>query len=135
MAKINNDFIDIDYIKNELKEVYSTNEVKTNKIWLGKPIYTKTFQYTVLPANENLSQYVNIAHNISNVDNIFVDYSHSYVVWKNEIKLCEWVRDKYYNIGFKANRTNLIYFIGGYHVNNSAYMYITITVEYTKTTD
>lgn len=48
MSKINNDFIDIDYIKNELKEVYSTNEVKTNKIWInGKTIYRKVYPFTL----------------------------------------------------------------------------------------
>ena len=50
MSKINNDFIDIDYIKNELKEVYYTNEAKTNKIWIdGKPIYRKVYYIASLP--------------------------------------------------------------------------------------
>lgn len=47
--KINNALLDIDYIKNQTKDVYSTTEVKTNKTWIdGKPIYRKVVQFNGL---------------------------------------------------------------------------------------
>lgn len=42
---------------NELKdaEIYSTNEIKTNKVWIdGKPIYRRIYQKTSTAATENI---------------------------------------------------------------------------------
>ena len=45
-------------------EVYSTNEVKTNKKWVdGKPIYRKVFMFGAMPNTTNKD----IPHNISNL--------------------------------------------------------------------
>lgn len=34
-----------DYVNNKVKDVYSTDEIKTNKIWIdGKPIYRKVYE-------------------------------------------------------------------------------------------
>lgn len=41
-------------VKNEILqgEVYSTNEIKTNKVWTdGKPIYTKVLEFTFITGN------------------------------------------------------------------------------------
>ena len=69
----NNKLLDIDYIKEEtkenLKEVYSTSEVKTNKIWKdGKPIYRKVIEYEWDTTIGNASGVVNISipHSITN---------------------------------------------------------------------
>ncbi len=54
---------------NELKnaEIYSTNEIKTNKVWIdGKPIYRKVINFGSLPNAS--SKEVN--SNISDLDNI-----------------------------------------------------------------
>lgn len=47
--KINNALLDIDYIKEQVEDVYSTTEVKTNKRWIdNKPIYRKVVQFNGL---------------------------------------------------------------------------------------
>jgi hypothetical protein len=54
---------------NELKggEIYSTTEVKTNKVWIdGKPVYRKIINFGSLP--NATAKLVN--HNISNIDKI-----------------------------------------------------------------
>lgn len=55
------------------QDVYSTNEVKTNKIWIdGKPIYRKVFTGYTTTGNYN--------HNLSNIDNIWLDETGSKVI-------------------------------------------------------
>lgn len=52
-------------VKDYVEEVYSTDEVKTNKIWIdGKPIYRKVINMGDLPSNS--SKIIN--HNIKNID-------------------------------------------------------------------
>lgn len=59
-----------------VKDVYSTSEVKTNKVWIdGKPIYRKTIYVSSLPN----ATATNVNHNISNVSSIWADMSFSYV--------------------------------------------------------
>jgi len=55
---------------------YSLEETKTNDTWMGKPIYTKTIYIDSLPNKA----YTNYAHNIENVETIWVDTSHSYII-------------------------------------------------------
>lgn len=58
---------------NEVKnaEVYSTTEVKTNKIWIdGKPIYRKVIEDTLPTISSSGVQNVNIPHNISNFESL-----------------------------------------------------------------
>ena len=62
-------------------DLFSTEEVKTNEIWTdGKPIYRKVIDFGTLP-NNNLKS---VAHNISNVDKIFIDRAHSFVTVNSE---------------------------------------------------
>lgn len=59
---------------NELKsgEIYSTTEVKTNKVWIdNKPIYRKVIDIGTLP-NATAKQ---VNHNISNIDKIIYQYA------------------------------------------------------------
>lgn len=54
-----------DYVDNKVVEIYSTNEIKTNKVWIdGKPIYRKVINMGDLPSNS--SKIIN--HNIKNID-------------------------------------------------------------------
>ncbi len=54
-----------DYVDNKVVDVYSTDEVKTNKVWIdGKPIYRKVINMGNLPSNS--SKIIN--HNIKNID-------------------------------------------------------------------
>ena len=51
-------------------EVYSTNEVKTNEVWINnKPIYKTVLYVSSLPNNAGVS----IQHGISNIDLIWLD--------------------------------------------------------------
>lgn len=54
-----------DYVDNKVVDVYSTDEIKTNKVWIdGKPIYRKVINMGDLPSNS--SKIIN--HNIKNID-------------------------------------------------------------------
>lgn len=51
----------------KLGNVFSTDEVKTNDVWIdGKPIYRKVFSVSALPNNTTMS----IAHGISNMGEV-----------------------------------------------------------------
>ena len=44
----------VDAVKNYVKEIYSTDEVKTNKVWIdGKPIYRKVVTGTINASGNN----------------------------------------------------------------------------------
>lgn len=44
-------------------ETYSTNEIKTNKVWIdGKPIYRKVYEISSLPNNTTTSFQTNISN-------------------------------------------------------------------------
>lgn len=49
-----------------IEDVYSTEEVKTNKVWFGKPVYRKVINIGDLTANVEH----NINPNINNLDTI-----------------------------------------------------------------
>ena len=50
-----------------MKNIYSTNETKTNDVWIdGRPIYRKTIPIGVLP-NDNSQTFT---HGISNLGNV-----------------------------------------------------------------
>lgn len=52
-------------VKDYVKEIYSTNEIKTNKVWIdGKPIYRIVINMGDIPSNS--SKIIN--HNIKNID-------------------------------------------------------------------
>lgn len=134
MSKINNDFIDIDYIKNELKEVYSINEVKTNKVWInGKPIYKKVIYISSLP-NATATQY---EHNIKNIDEIVYHYGIAIQTSGNTRNLVyinpgAGATISYGSIGYEVSKTHASILSQNLDRRNySAY----ITIEYTKTTD
>ena len=111
---------DIQSIKDA--EVYSTSEVKTNKIWInGKPIYRKTVSGSI--ANP-------ISHNLTNVN--FVN-AYGYVVSSSGAFLVLpslRIINSTFSIGFYVNSESVI-FEKGNSASGTAY----ITLEYTKTTD
>lgn len=111
---------DIQSIKDA--EVYSTSEVKTNKIWInGKPIYRKTVSGSI--ANS-------ISHNLTNVN--FVN-AYGYVASSSGAFLVLpslRITNSNFSIGFYVNSESII-FEKGSSASGTAY----ITLEYTKTTD
>ena len=55
---------------------FNEEEVLTSERWIdGKPIYKKVIDFGTLPNTDNKS----LAHNISNVDNIWIDAGNSYI--------------------------------------------------------
>lgn len=116
-----------------LQDIYSTSEVKTNKIWIdGKPIYRKTFTTTNLPGNATTT-----IGSISNLDTV-IDIN-------GIIPLELGASTKQYITLNHIRKTNLewafapmvtgndIQIIRGSYGTVSGTVYV--TVEYTKTTD
>lgn len=73
---------------NQIKDVYSTNETLTNKIWMGKPVYRKVFQnltnfigdnqWKTIPFN-NVNDNVDIVVSAEvSFDNVHENYSMFY---------------------------------------------------------
>lgn len=62
-----------------IEDVYSTNETKTNKVWIdGKPIYRKTIFVSSLPNNEDAKEY---SHNITNMNIGWFDPTGCFAIW------------------------------------------------------
>ena len=111
---------------------YSTSETFTGKYWIdGKKIYRKTKTVN----NSSNGEAVAVDMGLSNIDNIWVDYSHSYLDTNSNLR--------YYGIGNDGNsgywfnvryidsdKTTVRCMVGGGISGSSK---ITITVEYTKT--
>lgn len=110
------------YVNNQVKDVYSTNEVKTNKIWIDeKPVYRKIFTGDIASS---------IEHGLTNVS--FVN-SYGYMMSSS---------GAFVTLP-SVRPTNAGYYIG-YYVTNQYIIFdkvadvngvATITLEYTKTTD
>lgn len=115
--------------KDMMQDVYSTEEVKTNKVWIdGKPIYRKTIYY-----NNPMSSGTNlISHNINNIGTHKIVVNEEYLIG-------------IYSYGKTLESANT--YIGTTNIDNT---YVTvsvgsnwnntfsecyITLEYTKTTD
>ena len=112
------------------EDIYSTSEVKTNKIWIdNKPIYRKVIQFT-----QGLNGGVNaIAHNVPNVASIV-----------NVSMLLKYNTTIYMNSAFESTTSYIslsgatpdtIYIGIGSSWANSFKQGFTIIMEYTKTTD
>lgn len=98
-------------------DVYSYNEVKTNKIWVdGKPIY-RTVLVTTKPNTD-------IAHNIQNID-VITDLT-------TKVKQTSGMYFKADSASTFANKT--IYVVYNDKISNITGEFTTI-LEYTKTTD
>ena len=110
-----------------LSDVYSTNEVKTNKIWIdGKPIYRRVFTGKV-PGSSNIIFQLSNCYIIDFWGKVKTIYNN----W--------WIIPTYYStpgymLAPRINnaRTDLVIEHGDYYDSNSDYE---ITIEYTKTTD
>ena len=120
---------------------YSTDEVKTNKVWIdGKPIYRKTVEFSTstLSAGENY-----IPHGLQNIELLMVNKNWSFLVNENNNhKVTTWqfgnsvntnattISDYSCNIVWVDASTISIYI--GSMLNPKK---VIITFEYTKTTD
>lgn len=113
-----------DYVNNLVQDVYSTDEAKTNKVWIdGKPIYRKTFSISVSGANATWST------NLSSVncDNVIKAFG---IAGTSTLKTAI-LSDTQAVVFRPSSKAVEIYF------NNPGTDAMTgyITIEYTKTTD
>ena len=72
----NNKAPSVQAIKNYIDNVYSTDEVKTNKVFMGKPIYRKVYIFSAVAGNASYT--LNPAP--SNVDLIWFDLSATFLL-------------------------------------------------------
>ena len=116
-----------DYINNMDK--YSTNEIKTNKVWVdGKPIYRKVIIYTTpLPSGNT-----NIPHGITDLDT-FIDFEVRYFTSTNTIRKDIYVADTYYISVNNIGSENITIAVGSSF--NNSFVKTIATLEYTKSTD
>lgn len=102
---------------------YSTDEVKTNKVWINsKPIYRKVFEGQLGTA---------ITHNIINAN--FINIYGFYIGSSGNVFPLPSIRPNYpqYACGFYVNNTQISFDVGDSLSNLNCY----IVLEYTKTTD
>ena len=117
-----------DFMANNIKDVYSTDEVKTNKVWIdGKPIYRKVF-YSATNWENNA-----VIGSIPNFDTI--------VIIMNVSRFASSDVSNYQNYGNDGQNWSMAYVStvnndvivqrGGGFLNN---LPSSVIVEYTKTT-
>ena len=113
----------------------SSEETKTHERFLGKPIYTKTFKFDTILSNTVISK----PHSISNVDNIWIDLSNSYMQAFSNGYSVPIVSNMYYgkvgsgnNWSVAVDKTSFyLYADSGWNDNWVKF----ITIRYTKTID
>jgi hypothetical protein len=116
------------YVNNEIKDVYSTNEVKTNKVWIdGKPIYRKVFvkENIANGSNEDIELSFDSLISISGI----VEWNNSYT--KHNVY---WISSF---TGSSNERCDVATNSNGLSFRNrtSSTVKLNLIVEYTKTTD
>ncbi len=116
-------------INEEIKEVYSTDEVKTNKVWIdGKPIYRKVLTQTITTSS---SENIISGFDISLIDNIISFYGSikqpSGTITPISYSASE--EDGAFICMSKA-RNSFVLYAKAYGVGD-----VILIVEYTKTTD
>lgn len=123
------DIVDVqqDITNLENGNVYSTNEVKTNKTWIdGKPIYRKVLVINNLPNNTSTSY----AHSISNIDLIYIEKA----FWSLSDGACgpipQYVASSEVTSVY-VNKTNVVITANVNYSTRKGY----VVLEYTKTTD
>lgn len=110
-------------VKNYIDNIYSTDEVKTNKIWIdGKPIYRKMYEFLNIPPNDSR----NTALDIDNLYRI--------VNWSGSVETNDTARSCFVSgiVPFvHYQRENIYVSNTGSETINS----ISVIIEYTKTND
>lgn len=119
-------------VKDYVQDIYSTDEVKTNKIWIdNKPIYRKSIYINAFP---NVAE-KNVAHGITNISQILdiygyaTDGSRTFPLPFISVNITTGSASG--SIYITANSTNVTL---GTASNRSAFSGY-VTLEYTKTTD
>ena len=133
---------------NEIKNVVNENDIefqnattisnveKVVGTYNNKPLYSKTYTFTINHTGGNSTVETNYAHGIANIDTVFIDQAHSYAATSGNSYI---LGRTYINNGAIAlamstiaNSTNIRTEI---FYNGSITFDFTITLNYTKTTD
>ena len=121
------------YVNNVIKDVYSTDEVKTNKVWIDeRPIYRKIIS---LEKNDLSSGLNSINHNISNLEDIITIYGTLKRTDNNVQNLIPWDTT---NTDWKIFVSDISSTSFGLTLGSNSYLYLNrlnIVLEYTKSTD
>lgn len=145
MSKINSNLIQEDLnnlhsiitneIDSKVEDVYSTSEVKTNKVWIdGKPIYKRVFSVNT-PSTANT--YTTVANMGSNIDQLITTNGLIKATYSSTMHIV-------YNLNFDEGDNSHFGWVAynqkngdiQLNVGNSLKnMPVIITIEYTKTTD
>ena len=116
-------------INEALVETYSTDEVKTNKVWIdGKPIYRKTIIYdssTPLPNGSTV-----LAHNVENIGT-YRNVAEYHFYYQGNM-YAGYQSSSFSGEAISINNTNIEINIVGW---GNLFTYADFTIEYTKTTD
>lgn len=122
------------YVNENIQDVFSTNETKTNKVWNGKPVYRKVFEATGPSGASSVA--VSMFNLPANTERVWIDLGNSYWYTPNTIKPVltlnwyytseDWCRISIYSTDVRVKT--------GSTVNLTNFKY-TITLQYTKTTD
>lgn len=133
-SEIVNEYTDSDkvgystrYMNTALQDVYSTNEIKTNKVWIdNKPIYRKSYTGNTVKSNRI------ILESNSSIDNIISAYGSatSMYDWCWTIPNVASGYEVYCRM--TTNTRELQLYCGSNFTTSNVYV---VTVEYTKTTD
>ena len=120
-------------VKEYVDEIYSTDEVKTNRVWIdGKTIYTKV----IAKNNFKIEQGIEIQHGITNIDIVLPTTCGG--IWDAGVsKLIPFTttsNSNGKNLGMKPGK-NSITFEGDENWSASTNRTIYIMMEYTKTID
>lgn len=115
------------YINNITKEVYSTTEVKTNKVWIdGKPIYRKIFEGTANIQQSGSSQPItNLPSDSETIINLY-----GYFKWSSYLQTFPIVWGTS-SCSLRVVGKSIQYF-SNFGIGTGTYIIIS---EYTKTTD
>lgn len=117
-----NAYYNAPYVNGKTKKVYSTDEVKTDDVWVdGRPIYRKTFTGTT--ENDGTTQ-ITTDFNANNITLINA-YGQVYYMQIGGYVNANWYNGTYLNVGGLH-----IYHSG--ELNNHQY---NLTIEYVKTSD
>lgn len=116
-------------VKNYIDNIYSTDEIKTNKIWIdNKPIYRKTINTGALPAVGGKI----IDHNISNIDYVCKIVGTTYRANDNIFLPLPHATYDDTAISCYCDKTAITIIV---YTDRSAFQESYVTIEYTKTND
>ena len=124
-----------EYLANEngeagAKDVYSTSETKTNKVWIdGKPIYRTVISLPNGTGTQSVAQYTLSTYGIANVDTIYIANPSFY---SNGAKTFPFSFYDGSRFSTEVDRTQLSIMLQNDSICNSK---VVVTLEYTKTTD